>query len=650
MGQADQTVTVARYTRQQYESSSEPYEYLFKIQNKFIQQQEILKLAQEAKGLGVTGFMKIWAQYLKSERADRDSLMEANYTMFSGLDTQLACGQYECDDKGITFFNPAFGTTEVICPHPILPVRRLINFDTNEAKLELAYKRGKTWSRTIVQKSVLASAQKIVALSDQNVCANSENARGLVKFLGYIENENYERIPEVQSIGRLGWVRDGEFSPYVEGLVFDGMAQYEHAFNAVRKQGSYEKWMEVAKEVRAGDSVVARIMLAASFASVLLKPLNALPFIAHCWSNFSGIGKTVALMLAGSVWANPAMGEYVKTFSMTDVGMEMMAAFYGSMPYCLDELCLKDGKKEQFDAMIYKFCQGSGKTRGSKLGGIQKQTVWNCCAISTGEMPLTSGSSKAGAVNRVLDLNAGDVRMFDDPRGAVAILTENYGYAGQDFIDSLKEDGAFDRLRKQQKAFEIELEKAAEDKQAISASIILTADWWATDNIFRDGRALTADDIAPFLQTHDSVNVNKRAYEWLQDVITSNPSRFIAGEHGYVGECWGEATESQAYIIKGVFDRIMAAEGYNPTGFLNWAKGKGLLETDSDGRLTKKKRINGLTGPARCVCMAIGEDVSEEGRGTKKKSGQVAKKVAEQVEQQTVPEGFEQVDDEDVPW
>lgn len=47
----------------------------------------------------------------------------------------------------------------------------------------------------------------------------------------------------------------------------------------------------------------------------------------HLWGVESGTGKTVALMLAASVWGNPAIGQYVQTFNATQVGHEKQRHF-----------------------------------------------------------------------------------------------------------------------------------------------------------------------------------------------------------------------------------------------------------------------------------------------------------------------------------
>ena len=145
-------------------------------------------------------------------------------------------------------------------------------------------------------------------------------------------------------------------------------------------------------------------MLAASFASALIKKIGGLCFFVHLWGVESGTGKTVALMLAASVWGNPAIGQYVQTFNATQVGHEKTAAFLNNIPMCIDELQLsKDSHgRSKFD--VYQLSQGVGRTRGTKSGGIDKTPVWDLCILTTGESPLTSDNSGAGAVNRVIDI------------------------------------------------------------------------------------------------------------------------------------------------------------------------------------------------------------------------------------------------------
>lgn len=62
----------------------------------------------------------------------------------------------------------------------------------------------------------------------------------------------------------------------------------------------------------------------------------------------------------------------------------------------------------------------------------------------------------------------------------------------------------------------------ATDKQILTASILLTAETLTEEWLFKDGRALTVDDLKPFLLTQVQADTNVRAYNWLMDWIVQN--------------------------------------------------------------------------------------------------------------------------------
>lgn len=603
---------IKQWSRDDYLKTAAPYEWLFALKDNGFTLARMKTLMEDAaKDVGVKNFGTLWKEYLATQMAKGSprSLL-VNVTAFEGQPMELQCGDYACTDFGVTVASPNGGMVTV-CTHPIMPARRLVNIDTGEIKIEVAYKRGKGWRRAIFDKQILSSAQKIVALASYGIGVDSENAKQMVGYLSALENMNYDDLPEDNSVGRLGWVEEYGFSPYVENLTFDGNEGYRHMFGSVRTAGSNEQWMELARQVRAGNSIAARVVLAASFASVLVKPLDALPFMVHLWGG-AGAGKTVGLMLAASVWACPAVGDYVKTFNGTPVANELHAGFCGSLPLCLDELQVIKERKV-FDEIIYMLCEGAGKARGAKGGGLQRMQTWRNCTISTGEMPITTGQSGAGAVNRVLEIDCKEEKLFSSPREAVALMLKNYGHAGKRFVQALMDDSAMEAARSTQQAYYDQLIGKATEKQALAASLVLTADAMADLILFEDGHVLTVDEIAPFLATKDAADANRRAYDWLVDFVASNPARFKPGMGGeYAGECWGCVDDKQAYIIKSVFDRIMSDQGYSAQSFLSWAKRVGKIEcSKSEKRYTKQKRIRGLSVAPKCICLQLTDGYME---------------------------------------
>lgn len=565
----------------------------------------LVLVSEKAATVGIKTFRGMWTDYLKQLRATRED-PEDHVTQFENQPIELSCGMYTCSDLGVFGMNN-FGAVDV-CAHPIMPVRRLINIDTGEVKQEIAFKRGKRWRNVVFDKQTLCSAQKIVGLSSYGIGIDSENAKDMVRYLSAMENLNYDQLPEASSVGRLGWVDGYGFSPYVNNLVFDGNDSYRHMFECVRTHGKESEWTKLAKEVRAGKSIAARIMLAASFASVLVKPMDALPFMVHIWGG-AGAGKTVGLMLAASVWAAPSVGDYCKSFNGTDVAGELQAAFCGNLPLCLDELQVIKERKD-FDRLIYMLCEGVGRNRGAKAGGLQRTPSWRNCIISTGEQPITNGNSGSGAVNRVLEIDCKEEQLFKNPREAVAILTRNFGHAGKKFVAALSNEECMESARSIQQAVLEQLTGKATDKQTLAASLVLTADAMIDMLLFEDGHTLTVSEILPYLTTNVMADANRRAYNWLMDTIASNPARFQTNQYNeYSGECWGAVDEmaGKAYIIKSVFDRLMGDAGYSSESFLSWAKRQGLLKI-SGGHNTTLKRIKALPVAMRCVSIVTNQD------------------------------------------
>ena len=590
---------IPQYEADDYYNSSAPYEWLYQFKSdKFKLKQMTQKMKDKAGAVGVKCFIALFNSYCEMQ-AQRSGEMLANSTQFDGQDMELFSGEYICDETGV-FVHDKFGYEQNICRHPIMPIQRLCNVDSGEEHLKLAYKKGKLWRSIVVEKSVLASSSGILQLAANGIMVNSENAKPLSTYLLEMEQLNYDLIPEQKSVGRLGWISDHGFSPYVDDLVFDGETNFKHIFGAVKSSGSREAWVNVMRNLRSEKSP-GRLFLAASFASAILEPCGLLPFFLHAWGG-TETGKTVGLMIAASVWACPKMGEFCTTFNSTLVGQEMTASFLNSLPMCIDELQIQSSAGiRDFDRIIYQLTEGVGRTRGAKTGGLQKMNTWKNCIITNGEHPISNANSGGGAVNRVIEFEC-DEKVYSDLVGICSVIQSNYGFAGREFVEYLQTDGAFDRVNALQKEYYRELLKSdSTDKQAASASAILAADHIATELIFKDGNNLTVSDLEKIMTKKAEVNVNQRALEYIYELAERNPNRFKANEFGdYQGEVWGKKEDDCIYFIKSVFDREMANAGFNSTAFLAWAKRMGYIDTDKNKR-TKKAWI--LGGSVNTVCV-----------------------------------------------
>lgn len=580
-----------------------PYEALYKFHDQpFVHETKLQELSLYASSQHFRGFRAMYKKYVESLKVQSGTVYIENVTQFTGQPLELNAGDWEANDFGV--YRRSGFVDEVACPHPIMPVERLVNIDTGEEKLKLAFRKGASWRRIIVSKTVLANANKVTELAGSGVAVTSQNARAFVQYISDLENLNYDTIPERKCIGRLGYIQDEGFSPFVDGLIFDGDANFKAPFSAVCAHGSEEKWLDTVREVRS-MSTTARIILASSFASVLLEPLNCLPFFVHLWGVDSGTGKTVALMVAASVWGDPTVGAYVKTFDGTVVGLEKTAAFLNNLPLCLDELQLAKDARGRTNFDVYKLAQGVGRTRGNRAGGVDLTPTWRNCILTTGESPLTGTASGAGAVNRVIDIEckASSVVIKDGMRIS-GTIKRNYGFAGRKFVECLYKPGVIQSVdERYRELFRALSDRDTTEKQAMAAAAIICADELVCAWIFGGTeRPLTVDQISEFLASKAAVSAGDRGYKFLCDWVTQNSNKLCTRSENPNQEVLGALDDRHAFIIRSVFEKILQDAGYSTAAMVSYLKQSHLIETRGRNN-TRGKRINGI--PTECFCLVL---------------------------------------------
>ena len=591
------------YTKDDFVKGTAPFEWVEAASTPFEKEQRKTEMQEYAKSVGVKNFITLYKLYVKTLKMMESTDYVENACTFSDQPIELNTGSWSADDYGISR-EGVYGE-EVACTHPIIPTLRLVNVDSGLEKIELAYRPGKVWKKTIFDRKTISSRSLIIELSSYGILVDTENSKYLVKYLTEVISRNYTKIPEHKSVSRLGWVGDEGFSPYVKGLVFDGEESYKAFFESVTSHGSEEAWLNLAKEIRADSNPVPKILLAASFASVLIEKLGGLPFFVHLWGGTEA-GKSVGLMLASSVWANPEIGKYIHTFNSTAVAQELSASFVNSLPLCLDELQILKDKKD-FDAMIYQLAEGVGKGRGEKTGGLKKVGTWRNCILTTGEQPITSSASGGGAMNRILEVDCADMKLFRDPRNVADTVRANYGFAGRRFVECLTPEvlesakGYYKEISETFNTLFADDSQNATEKQSMAASMIIVADFIATKYIFKDKNQVTMADLHPYLATKSDVDQNQRAFEWLSNWVGMNQSKFVDAysENFVPSELYGRFNHTDVAIVQTVFDTACRDAGFNPSSFQTWLNRTGRTETDKH-RKNKKVRLTSVAS-TRCV-------------------------------------------------
>ena len=533
--------------------------------------------------------LKAWV--LKSTQLRKQGA--SNKTEFTDAPLRLNCGRWVADDMGVVLNDvtaQGLPITSVACPHPILPVERYINIDTDTEKVKLAFFKDGRWRELTVDVGVVLNKNSIIQLADRGVLVTSESAKDLVRYLSETISLNSQEIPLYRSIGRMGWI-EGDFIPYNDSVKYDGDADFKSIYENVRECGSYDVWLEHIRELR--QDINIRLVLAASFASPLIEVVGALPFILHLWGT-TGFGKTVSLMVASSVWGNPEMGCLTRTMNMTANAMARTSCFLYNIPFCADELQQIKQNWNTYDSLIMYLTEGIDRGRAKARGGVEQTKTWRNSFIFTGEEPITKGASGGGVKNRVIEVEC-ESKIIPDGNHTANLVKANYGHAGKLFIAHLSHLIETDKqsiVDRYKTLFKGILEATdTTDKQALSMALMLLADEIACECIFED-EPLTIEQIKGYVVSESVVRVEDRAYDELVSLIGRNVNKFSE----FSSDAWGKIADNVAIINKQVLEQELVKLGFDFGSVKKGWDKRGYIIKNSVGRYVHQTRVNGVKG------------------------------------------------------
>ncbi len=571
--------------------SAKLFDRLLKIKDTFEHTQAVTKCENRASELKyLNSFKNNFKQY-KISLAMKNQNAKGNQTNFIDQPIKLFCGDWIADGFGVKKNEISKASGEVSVKFassiPILPTEILENQDSGEQKIQIAYFSNKKWKTIVCERSTIANQNRIVNLSDKGVDVTTENAKLLVKYISDCVNKNIDVLPIYKSISRLGWVNN-KFVPYAENIKFDGEKDNKFLFESVSQAGSYEKWVEKVKELR--KNIYLRLSLCASFASPIIEKVNGLPFVFHLWGS-TGAGKTVALMVAMSIWGNPKMGKMVRTMNMTANSMLSTAAFLCNLPFAGDELQTIKNRWENYDNLIMKITEGIDRGRMNYDKNNELKT-WKNSFLFTGEEPCIKFSSGGGAKNRVIEVECvNDV--VSDGNSVVSFINQNYGHAGRLFIDILNNEK---NLHEQYTEIFNSITKLCDttDKQAMSMAFILLADKLSCKYIFEDN-PLTIENVKEYLISNKDIDTATRSYEYLINFIARNQVKFEFNQYS-MGEMWGRIDGEYIYINKDVLIKELSNVGFEFDAVKRKWANKGYLIKNSQGKMVHQTKCFGIKG------------------------------------------------------
>ena len=553
------------------------------------------KLLEQAKTLKVfTPVSKLYKAYIQRE-ARNVCAIGGNHTMFTEQPITLSCGDWVADDGGIRKqVTTRTGDIETKfasrTPLLITEIYKNVEAVSNIEKVRIAYRDGGVWKSTVVTNDVICESRNITRLSGLGVDVTSNTAKLLIDYFQAIKMGNQNTIPVYASIGRMGWTEDGGFSPY-SGLEFDGEGEFKQLYDAVKEKGDYDAWKKRMMQLRKNRYL--RLQMAAAFAAPLLKKLDTLSFILH-YHGGTGSGKTVGMMAAMSIWGDPRPGKTWRTLNNTTNYIMQIAGTLCNIPVALDELqTIKNAIG--YDTLIMRLCAGADRGRMNSGKTMDEVKTWQTVFITTGEEPIVRENSGGGSINRVIEIDCNDRNVIPDGEGndIVTFISENYGYAGKEFIKALGEHSNLKGLYSNY-LNELLTKANTTEKQASSMAALLTADLIAVSHIFEGEELLTVENVADLLVDKRSVDVTERAYDYVMDTIAANNHRFNADTYN---ECWGRINSDDTLLInKSILLRLMGENSFDFNACKKKWAAKGYLELNSQGRYYHHSNCNGVKG------------------------------------------------------
>lgn len=199
----------------------------------------------------------------------------------------------------------------------------------------------------------------------------------------------------LRCVSRIGWMEGAFLLPdrvYSQGTPEAVVFQSEQENLPYKQAGTLVQWQQEVGRYCEGNSRLI-LALCAAFASPLLHLTGEENFGIHLVGS-SSIGKTIALMVAGSVWGKASLRGYGSSWRSTLNGLEGLAAQHHDALLVLDELA--ELSPTEAGNAAYMLANGAGKVRANKEGGTREAETWRLVFLSAGEIDLATHMATAG--------------------------------------------------------------------------------------------------------------------------------------------------------------------------------------------------------------------------------------------------------------
>lgn len=433
-----------------------------------------------------------------------------------------------------------------VCRRPVIIKAKTFSVDEKIFKLILAYmtQDGTLEALPATEAAIIFNRNKLVDLANNGLPVTSSNANLLVDYLDAFNAQNEKIFPLTYTVPRCGWYILNGKNVFIDprrqciltdkgkniNVVVDSLSQFAKSLHKVGKLDSWKKIYELAKK-----SPVARIMVAAAIAPILLKILGERNFLLYICAP-TRAGKTTALHLAASAVGDEKM---IRSFDATKNGLAGAAADVSDFVFLVDEKQVADSKlKEQLDTLVYALANGLGRTKLNKDSSLKKLQDWRTIAIMTGETQLLADNVTGGANTRLLTISVPkEILSAEDCRIIHDTIKENHGIAFPLVTDKIFELG-FETLRQAYKDLvDLFTTKYPEllNEYCRYMAVLTLADA-ILNAVLNEDSALPLDDsiqnanaIFKLIPTTVEISDTVREKDFVLAIIAQNQNRLIGG-------------------------------------------------------------------------------------------------------------------------
>ena len=475
-----------------------------------------------------------------------------------------------------------------VCRRPIIIKGKLFSVEDKTYKVILSYMKssGKWKTLPATSAAIIANKNKIIDLAELGLPVTSSNSTHLVDFLDAFNAVNENHCPMIYTVPRCGWYNFDDKDCFVDprrecvttdddkkvNVRVDSQSQFA---SSLKKCGSLKAWKKAYKLAK--KSPVARLIIAASVAPILLKILGERNFLLYIHAP-TRAGKTTALYLGASAVGS---AEMIRSFDATKNGLAGAAADVNDYVFLVDEKQVADNRlKEAFDNLVYALANGLGRTKLNKDSTLRKLADWRTIAIMTGETQLLADNVTGGANTRLLTIYAPkEILSPEDCKTIRNTIKENFGLALPLVIDMIAEIGKEKLCAIYEDIVEtfVKANLNLLNEYCRYMAVIVLADALlcaalANDEdtpadfaLLLDDAKLCAKEIFKLIPTTVEISDTQREKDFVLGFLAQNQNRFIGGNvplEKILSVC-GQFTDEYIYITAAALKKACDEEGFD---------------------------------------------------------------------------------------